>query len=66
MQVTTFGFYIRFKTYYQHVQCARPEASGIIRGQCPPNFVVPISICFKHIIKTKILLPYKCVLLLHT
>jgi len=39
----------------------RPVATGGIRGQCPPNFVAPRKICFKHIVKPKILPPQKCI-----
>jgi len=32
-------------------------------GVFPPNFVVPRKICFKHIVKPKILPPQKCIVL---
>ena len=37
----------------------RPVATRGIQGQWPPNCVLPINLCFKHIIRLKILPPLK-------
>ena len=55
---------LRIETLSFVLAIYRPVATGGIRGQCcpkfllcSPNFVAPRKICFKHTIKAKIVLP---------
>ena len=47
-----------------HLSCfiPGPLSWGAFECSSPPNYFVPRKICFKQIIKTKILRPWKCIL----